>query len=301
MTKTRVALVSFTSQFGKPEDNLRSIIKNVECAAKEKASLVCFPEIALQGYHTDIRLMREQAEDCDGPICQKLIETARQNQIVISLGMALSVNGRVFNAQVYLGPMGILGYSPKVHLAPEEANCYTAGDNWPVIDLGFAKVGTLICFDAQFPEAARCLALGGADVLLMSFATGRCDPCGRPQSPDAWANHVLAWAPSRACDNRVFVLGVNHAGDVFDDGKVAGASWVKPGELHQWPGYSFAVGPTGTLLAESSRSHNRERMLVVELDPGLRDHWRLGIGNLLNYRRPETYRQLLASPSRAEP
>ena len=300
MKNLRAALVSFSSQFGQPGENLQRIVDWVKLAADEKANLVCFPEVALQGYFTDTRLMHEQAEDFDGPSCQRLTEVAASTGVVISLGMALRVDRQVFNAQVFVGPDGVLGYAPKVHLGEEgegEHLCFNAGEHWPVIDIGLAKVGTLICWDAEFPEAARCLALDGAEVLLMSFATGRCDSCGRPQSPDKWASQVLAWAPARAYDNRVFALGVNHAGDVTDEQGLEQADWVGPDRVHRWPGYSFAVDPAGQLMAESARDHNRERILIVDLDPAVREHWRSGSGDFLAVRRPQTFGRLLASDS----
>jgi len=179
-----------------------------------------------------------------------------------------------------------------VHLCGIELEMFDPGEDWPVVDLGFARVGTVICYDAELPEAARCLALGGADVIIMSFATGRCDSCGRPQDPLAWPDQAQRWAPARAYENRVFVVGVNHAGNVIDEDRIAGASWVEAGALHRWPGYSFAVSPSGELIDGSARDHNDERMLVVDLDPATLAHWRVAVGDFLKARRPETYGRL---------
>lgn len=290
-------MISFAAEFGDTQRNLDRMVPLIEEAAELGAKLVCLPEIALQGYHTDLPKMRREAEAIDGPSCSRLIEEAQRHDLVVSVGMALREGERVFNAQVFLGPKGPLGYAPKIHLTGEEAEMFDAGDHWPVIDLGFAKVGTIICFDAEFPEAARCLALQGADVILMSFATGRCDSCGRPQDPLQWPDQVLTWAPARAYENRVFILAVNHSGDIVDDQSVCGASWIEAGATHRWPGYSFAVGPDGVVLAESDRDHNRERILCVDLEPDLISNWREAAGDFLHWRRPETYGELTSPRS----
>ncbi len=288
----RVAAISFASRFNRPGENAARMADFAAQAAGAGADWAVFPEVALQGFHGDRELMRDTAEPTDGPLMGALLAAARQHQITLSVGMALRVGERVHNAQVHLGPDGVLGYAAKVHMAGEEAATFDAGHDWPVVDLGFCRVGTLICFDAEFPEAARSLALDGAEVLLMSFATGRCDSCGRPQDPLVWPDQVLTWAPSRAYDNRTFVVATNHAGDIRDEDGVAGSSWIEPGAVHRWPGYAFALDPGGALLAESGREDNREHMLLAELDCERMGFWRQGSGNFLAERRPETYTRL---------
>ena len=93
---------------------------------------------------------------------------------------------------------------------------------FPVVDLGFARVGSVVCYDAEFPESSRELALGGADVIFMCFATGRMDSTGRrAASPADWSTDVQRYAPGIAYSNRVFVVGCNHAGNIVDDLGVA--------------------------------------------------------------------------------
>lgn len=293
MRNARISAVAFKSAFGATEQNLARMIEFVEKAASEKADLVCFPEIAIQGYFSDAEAMRQQAQTLDGPVCLQLTAAAKQNKITITTGLVLRKDEKLFNAQIYVGPDGVIGYSTKNHAGPggHDAGC-DGGDTWPVFDLGFAKVGTLICYDAEFPEAARSLALDGAEIILMSFATGRCDSCGRAQPPQAWAEQVLQWAPAKAYENRVFVVGFNHAGDVLDDNGIAAASWLEPGSPHRWPGYCFAISPDGQVIAATSNENNDEKMLIVDLQAQTLDHWRQGGGNFLKYRRPELYDRL---------
>jgi len=293
VNKCRVALISFKSRFARPAENFGRISQWVRTAAGQSANLVCFPEMALQGYCDDVDAIRRHAETLDGAMCAELTAVAGECGLIISLGMALRVDDNLLNAQVFVGADGVLGFAAKVHHGKDGHSSYSSGKTWPVIDLGFAKVGALICWDAEFPEAARCLALGGAEILLMSFATGRCDSSGRRQGPEEWAEQVLAWAPSRAYDNRVFVLGVNHAGGVRDEEGACDTALGDAHGIHHWPGYSFSVGPDGRLLAESTRNHNNERMLLVDLDPMLRERWRSGSGDFLANRHPETYERII--------
>src|SRR5437764_1238222 len=76
----------------------------------------------------------------------------------------------VYNTQVLVGPDGYLGKQRKLHLSRDEAFYYKGGRELPVFDVGPYKVGVIICYDNQFPEIARVLALRGADVLLMPHA-----------------------------------------------------------------------------------------------------------------------------------
>ena len=76
----------------------------------------------------------------------------------------------VFNTQVLVGPQGYIGKQRKLHLSRDEVFYYKGGREIPVFDIGPCKVGIVICYDNQFPEVARVLALRGAEVILMPHA-----------------------------------------------------------------------------------------------------------------------------------
>ena len=71
-----------------------------------------------------------------------------------------------------MGPKGYVGTSCKLHLSGDERLSCRGGDTIPLFDLGFCKVGQIVCYDNHFPEVARTLALKGADVILMPHAGG---------------------------------------------------------------------------------------------------------------------------------
>jgi predicted amidohydrolase len=146
---------------------------------------------------------------------------------------------------------GFLGVQHKVHVCGND-RIYELGQAWEMIEVDSWHFGTTICFDAEFPEAARILALKGAEVVLVPFASGRRNAFGQAAEPQDWAREIRVWAPSRAYDNRIFVLGVNHGanvtdarGDVVNNPRMAPGveEWALPGSVHGWPGYSFVVAP----------------------------------------------------------
>ena len=311
MDKLRVALVAFRAEFGDKRKNLENILAWVEKAAAEGAGLVCFPEIALQGYCTVPAVVRQLAEPADGPSCRAIVDRARRHSLVVSLGMSLLENGKMFNSQVFLGPSGLLGAQHKIHLCGFD-RMYDLADRWNAVAIGSCKVGATICFDSEFPEAARILALQGADVLLMSFCNGRRNYKNQPARPGDWKEEYMPFIPSRAYDNRIFVVGVNHGGEVTDSAGNAIANpqgrpdveeWAPQGTTHRWTGYAFAVDPRGQVIAEADPRDHSEKMLTVELDPAALADARYAIevktpqgpvrGDFITVRRTETFSSLL--------
>ena len=118
MNKCRVALISLESRFGQVQENLARIVQWVRTAAEQKADLVCFPEIALQGYCDDVDTVRRHAETLDGPVCAELAKLAGECGLVVSLGMALCVDKQLLNAQVHIGAKGVLGYFANLSVPP---------------------------------------------------------------------------------------------------------------------------------------------------------------------------------------
>src|SRR5947208_5590615 len=169
MQVTRVAAVSMNGLLGEPERVLAAIDTWCERAAAAKAHLVLFPELVVHGHCTPNTW--ELAEPVpDGPSVRRLIDLARRHRLVLAAGMSEKERDIVYNTQVLVGPDGYLGKQRKLHLSRDEVFFYKGGRELPVFDVGPCKVGIVICYDNQFPEIARVLALRGADVLLMPHA-----------------------------------------------------------------------------------------------------------------------------------
>ena len=141
-----------------------------------------------------------------------------------------------------VGPGGFISVYRKAHLYSNEKRLFTPGNTpFEVHDIGKARVGMMICFDWLFPEAARTLALKGADII--------CHP----------SNLVLPHCPqamiTRCLENRVFAVTANRVGSEARVGK----------ERLRFIGKSQIVSPSGEVLIRASGT--RPAVSVVEIDP----------------------------------
>ena len=149
MRPVRVAAVSMVSQFGDVPANTRRIVELLRTTAAAGAHWAVFPELCLQGAHTDNDRMELEAEPYKGGAAIAAIAAAcRANSVACSVGMVLRVSPtRKFNAVVHItGDGNVVGYAPKVQMGPGEVcmcNSPTPEEAWVPVDLGFAKVGAL--------------------------------------------------------------------------------------------------------------------------------------------------------------
>ena len=161
MRTTRVAAVSMNGSLGEPDRVLHAIDAWCEQVAAEGVEFVLFPELVVHGHCTPNTW--ELAEPVpDGPSVRRLEEIARRHRLVLCAGMSEKERDIVFNTQVLVGPDGYIGKQRKLHLSRDEVFYYKGGREIPVFDVGPFKVGIVICYDNQFPEVARVLALRGA-------------------------------------------------------------------------------------------------------------------------------------------
>jgi predicted amidohydrolase len=169
MKSTRVAAVSMNGFLGEPERVLRNIDSWCERAAAEKAELVLFPELVIHGHCTPHTWALAESVP-EGASVARLVQIARRHRLTLCAGMSEKERDIVYNTQVLVGPDGYVGKQRKIHLSRDEVFYYKGGRDISVFDVGPCKVGIVICYDNQFPEIARILALRGADVILMPHA-----------------------------------------------------------------------------------------------------------------------------------
>ena len=167
------------------------------------------------------------AEPVPGPSTDRIFDVARDLDICICAGLLEREGPRRYNTQVLITPeRGCIGRFRKVHPGPGEAWFSHPGGDWPVLDLRGVAVGLLICRDKSFPEAARILALEGAELLLA--------PHSSTQRPGmGFRTWSLKICSVRAMENGCYLIANNNIYDC-----------PMKGERRQ-AGFTFAVDPFG--------------------------------------------------------
>jgi N-carbamoylputrescine amidase len=256
-----------------PARNLAAAVKHVRAAAKRGAHVICLPELFRSRYfcqaedHDNFKL----AEAIPGPSTTALGKLARELGVVVVASLfERRAAGVYHNTVAVLDAKGALaGSYRKMHIPDDplfyEKFYFTPGDlGFRAFDVGSVRVGTLICWDQWYPEAARLTALAGAEILFYPTAIGW-HPAEKPKS--GVAQHA-AWETiqrSHAIANGIFVAVPNRVGHEPHPG----------GEGIEFWGQSFVVDPAGQVLARASA--DREEILVVPCDLGAietaRTHW----------------------------
>jgi predicted amidohydrolase len=279
---------------GQSERVLAGIAGWCERAVAEKADLVLFPELVVHGHCTPNTW--ELAEPVpDGPSVRRLLQLARHFRLVLCVGLSEKERDIVYNTQVLVGPDGYLGKQRKLHLSRDEVFYYKGGRDLTVFDIGPCKVGIVICYDNQFPEVARVLALRGADVICMPHA-GRFKLWDdTPESQAAarrYSHHFLKKYALRARENACFAVLTDQVGRA---GYVD--SWPRDSENQpHHAGAALVWGPDGELIASTQEERIEEEMIVATLDAGLLARERSLANYMLRTRRPELFGELVRDP-----
>lgn len=153
-------------------DNLEQFANLIDEAGKQQADIICLPEaITLVGTDQDYI---SAAESIPGPSTRFLGEVAKKHNMYIVAGLLEKEGEVVYNTAVLINRQGELaGKYRKVSLPREEIEGgITPGDELPVFDTDFGKIGIMICWDVQFPEVSRSLAMKGAEVILLPIWGG---------------------------------------------------------------------------------------------------------------------------------
>jgi predicted amidohydrolase len=276
---------------GEPERVLNSIDDWCEKGAAAGAELVLFPELVIHGHCTPNTWKLAEPVP-DGPSVRRLTEFARRHNLIVCAGLSEKERDIVFNTQVLLGPKGYIGKQRKLHLSRDEVFYYKGGVEIPVFDVGPCKVGIVICYDNQFPEVARVLALRGAEVILMPHAarfkvwddTLESEAAARSYSHDFLKKYAL-----RARENACFAILADQVGR-------AGYVELWPRDSENQPHHAGAAliwGPDGELIASTQQERIREEMIVTTLDAAALARERALANYMLRTRRPELFGELV--------
>ena len=252
-----------------PADNLRRACDMLREAASKGAQVACLPELFLTQYfcQSEDAATFDLAEPIPGPTTDALAKVAREtNMTLVGSIFERRAAGVYHNTAVVLESDGsLVGKYRKMHIPDDplyyEKYYFTPGDlGFRSFDTKHAKVGTLVCWDQWYPEAARLTAMQGAEVLFYPTAIGW-HPSEKAEFGEAQASAWETMQRAHAISNGVFVGAINRIGH-------EGAA---DGGIEFWGG-SFVADPFGRILAKASR--DREEVLVVECDPRLQEETR---------------------------
>lgn len=275
----------------KPEDNLKKAISMLREAKAKGAQVVCLPELFM-GYYfcqSEDPAVFDMAEAIPGPTTEALGKVAKELSITIMASLfERRMAGMYHNTTATIYPDGSLGgIYRKMHIPDDplyyEKYYFTPGD------LGFKsfttpagqKLGSLVCWDQWFPEAARLTAMQGAEVIFYPTAIGW-HPAEKAKYGAAQADAWETVQRGHAVANGVYVAACNRIGHEMGTG-----------DGIEFFGGSFICDPQGQMLAKASR--DKEEIITAVIDPAhqetVRRHW-----PFFRDRRIEQYGKLLGHP-----
>lgn len=231
----KLALIQLHSKPTEIKENVEKGIKMYQEAVQGGAELVVFPELWTCGYYLETFDFGAAAAENEW-ILEKFRNLAKENRTVIVLPLPQKKEEKLYIGLYVIEKNGvIIKEYQKSFLWGREQNYFVHGKReYEPVDTSAGRLGLLICYDIEFPEPSRALALKDAQIILV---------------PSVWSIPALnRWQiqlSARALDNTVFVAGINNVGE--------GAC-----------GHSKVVNPEGTVLTEASAE--REEVVLCDVD-----------------------------------
>jgi len=242
MSIWKIAAVQMDCKLADRSHNFKAMLGHLRETARQGAHLTIFPECALAGYCYDSKEEAwPHAEPIPGPSTRALAALCKSLSVWAVFGMLETSGSDLFNACALLGPTGVVASYRKIHLPYLGVDRFTTPGDRPftVHDLGGLKVGINICYDCSFPEAARCLMLLGADLVVL--------PTNWPPGAASTVKYLIQ---ARALENRVYYAAVDRIG------MERGFSFI---------GQSRIVDVNGDLLAVTET--DQPTILYADIDP----------------------------------
>lgn len=289
MNSLAVALIQQTCSVDTKATLTRTCDK-IRQAASQGARLVALQELHVGPYfcQTEDTAQFDRAEPIPGPTTERLGSLAKELNIVLVASLFERRAAGLYHntAVVFENDGSIAGIYRKMHI-PDDPGFYekfyfTPGDlGFTPIKTSVGTLGVLVCWDQWYPEAARLMALAGADLLIYPTAIGW-DPNDTPEEQERQRSAWETVQRGHAVANGLPVLAINRVG--FEPSPDPAASGIR-----FW-GNSFAAGPQGELLARASC--DQEETLALELDLDRSEQVRR-IWPFLRDRRIDAYGDLL--------
>jgi len=266
-----------------PAENIERAVERVSEAARGGAQVVCLQELFRSQYfcQREDPALFDLAETVPGPSTEALSRVAREKSVAVLAPVFERRAPGVYHNSVAVIDAGgkLIGVYRKTHIPDDplyyEKYYFTPGDNgYLTFDTRYGQIGSLICWDQWYPEAARLVALRGATVLFYPTAIGW-HPSEKKEHGAAQHDAWRTIQRGHAIANGIYVAAVNRVGK------------EGPAETGiEFFGGSFVCDPFGIVIAEAS--HNREEILYAECDPAriedVRRNW-----PFLRDRRIDTY------------
>jgi N-carbamoylputrescine amidase len=265
--------------------NLDKAADKVREAARAGANVICLPELFRAQYfcQREEHALFDTAESIPGPSTDRLSAVAREEKVVVIASLfERRAPGLYHNTAAILESDGsIKGIYRKMHIPDDplyyEKFYFTPGDlGFKAMKTTQGDIGTLVCWDQWYPEAARETALRGANTLFYPTAIGW-HPSEKAEYGEAQYSAWQTMQRAHAISNGVFVGAVNRVGHEHGDVIHNGISMPGPGDhtpqsgLEFWGG-SFIADPFGRVIAQAS--HDKEEILIAEIDLKLQEDTR---------------------------
>jgi predicted amidohydrolase len=251
-----LSLVQMGSIIGDPESNCRKII---DIIGSSDSDIICFPEASLTGY-TSIGL-EKYALRRDDPLIGMICGASSEKRIVTVFGFIEKEGEKTMVTQA-VTENGNVSFYRKTHLGHSEKKVFTPGDTIEPILTGKGNIGIELCWESHFPEISALLALKGAKIILMPFAS----PLNAKKRVRIWKKYL----PARAYDNRVFVAACN-----LVDGERGGGAMV--------------IDKEGNILKENTEQCENILSVDIDLSCGYGSVNTMHGRDFLASRRPELY------------
>jgi 5-aminopentanamidase len=218
MNQLNISIFQATAREENPEYRLNWLDMAAERASGEGSQLLICPELSLSGYRVADKL-EKRALTVLGEYSERVSEIAQLHDIAIVYGYPERDGTKLYNTSAFITPDGkMLGHHRKNHIPPGfEKELFTPGKQLRVFEFAGWKIALLICYDIEFPEAARQAALAGAELLVVPTALTA-----------EWGFVAEKMVPTRAWENGVYLAYANWAGQEAGKSYLGGSRIIGP-------------------------------------------------------------------------
>ncbi|MRF38381.1 carbon-nitrogen hydrolase family protein [Staphylococcus sp. KY49P] len=243
----KISIAQMEPMLGRIEINTDYICRTLIDESQKNVDLVLFPELAISGYIQNSDLLKKVAMSDSSEFLTSIVKTCKNYNIDAVISFPEIEKDKYYIATTYIdATRGIIAKYRKTHLFADEQLIFDKGNDFPVINTRFGKVGLMICYDLEFPEVARLLKLKGSEIILISTAN---------MSPYEFYQDI--YLASRALENELPIAIANQYGI---------------NEPHHFFGHSSIVNHKGEnllYLKDGQTTQNANVTLKNDLDKDL--------------------------------